>query len=463
MRKIHLICFSLLISITSLAQGYEIPVKIKNLTDSMVYFGHHFGNGYFVNDSSLVDKSGQVVFKGAEPLKGGIYFILLPGGRYFDFLIDKDQQFSITCDTVDFLNTVSFKNSFQNEKFYNYQKYLNQQYSTINQIKEKQKSYLSKLDSLLLLEDEVQLIYNKIYLHKEEIIDEYPDSLIAVLIKAGLPIIPPPAPRDTSGAMIDSMFEYKYVKTHFFDNVSFNDERLLRTAILQNKVLEYLTKMSVPQYDSIINDVDEVVGKAAANPEVYKFILNTLFQYFNKSTIISDENVFVHIAEKYYLSGKAPWASEDFITKLKQDLAKRKPNLIGNIAPDFSMRDNNGKVVNLRNIQNKHVIIYFYDVDCEICKMVTPDMMNFYRIIRDRGVSVVAVYTGKDKAKWLKYIEDNHLSWTNLWDPDGKSGFREAYNIVGTPLLFLLDEDQRILAKRITVEQLMGYFNSLNN
>ncbi len=462
MKHILIICVSFLIlSCNGFSQGYEIPVKINNLKDSMIYFGHHFGNGYFINDSAKLDNNGQVLFKGDEPLKGGIYFLFLPGAKYFDFLVDKHQKFSIQCDTADFLNTVSFKNSFQNEKFFNYQKYLSQQYKTISKIKEKQKAYLTKLDSLMLLEDQIQLIHNKIYLKKEEIIADHPDSLISVIIKAGLPIIPPPAPRDTSGALLDSTFEYRYIKAHYFDNVNFSDERLLGTAILQNKVLEYLTRMTPPQHDSIIKDVDYVVQKAAGNPEVYKFVLNSLFQFYNKSNIISDENIFVHIAENYYLAGKTPWTNEDFTKKLQEDIARRKPNLIGAVAPEFSMKDNTGKVVNLRDVQNRYVILYFYDVDCEICKEVSPELMNFYRIIKDRGVDIIGIYVGEDKAKWLKYIEENNLSWKNVWDPKNATGFRENYKIVGTPQLFLLDEDQKIVAKRITVEQLMGFFNTI--
>ena len=462
MKQVLIICLSITISLSGLSQGYEIPVKINNLKDSMIYFGHHFGNGYFINDSSKLASDGQVLFKGEEALKGGIYFLLLPGGKYFDFLVDKHQKFSILCDTSDFLNTVSFKNSYQNEKFFNYRKYLENEYRTISVIKERQKAYLTKLDSLMILEDEIQLIHNKIYLKKEEIIAEHPDSIVSVLIKSGIPIIPPPAPRDTSGMLLDSTFEYKYVKTHFFDNIDFSDERLLRTSILQNKVLEYLTRMTAPQHDSIIKDVDYVIERAAANQEVYKFILNTLFRYYNKSNIISDENIFVHIAEKYFLGGKTPWTNEDFTKKLKEDLAKRKPNLIGAVTADFSMKNEKGQVVNLRDVQNRHVILYFYDVDCEVCEFVSPELMNFYRIIMDRGVDVIGIYTGEDKTSWLKYIEDNNLSWKNVWDPKNASGFRENYKIVGTPQLFLLDEDQKIVAKRITVEQLMGYFNSID-
>jgi len=456
---ITIIFITITIGIT--AQDYEIPLKINNLKDSMIYFGHHFGNGYFVNDSVKLDKNGQAIFKGNSKLKGGIYFILLPKNRYFDFLIDNDQHFSITCDTTDFLNTVKFKNTYQNEKFYAYQKYLSQKYTEINSKKEIQKKYITNLDTLMLIEDDIELIYNKIYLLKEEIISEHPDSLISILIKASLPIVPPPSPRDSNGVLIDSLFEYRYTKQHFFDNVNFADERLLQTAILQNKVFDYLTQMSIPHYDSIMVDIDYIVAKSAANEETYKFILNSLFQYYNKSNIITDENVFVHIAEKYFLNGKTPWTTAEFTEKLKLDIERRKLSLIGQLAPEFQMKDDKGKIVDLRSIQNRHVILYFYDVDCEICMEVTPELMNFYRIIKDRGVNIIGVYVGKDKDKWIKYIEEKHLTWKNVWDAENKTGFREKYNISGTPLIFLLDEDQRIVAKRITVEQLMGYFNSI--
>jgi len=125
------------------------------------------------------------------------------------------------------------------------------------------------------------------------------------------------------------------------------------------------------------------------------------------------------------------------------------------------MQSIDGKTINLRDIQNNHLILYFFNDDCEICDEVSPDLMNFYRIIKDRGVSVIGINTGEDKAAWKKYVEDKHLKWINIWDPENKSAYRELYNVSGTPLIFLLDEDQKIIAKRISVEQLMGFFNSL--
>lgn len=453
--------FTLISQLGIFAQGYEISINIKNLKDSTIYLGHHFGNRFFLVDTVILDKSGDGTFKKQTPLGGGLYFLIFPQGQYFDFLIDKDQNFSLSTDTVDFIRTVKFKNSYQNEKFLKYQNYLTNSFIKINELKEKQKTLLTNMDSLMVVEQQIQVVKNKIYLEKEEIVKEHPDSLISVLIKAGLPIIPPPAPRDTSGTLIDSLYEYHYVKNHFFDNLDFADERMTRSSLLNNKVLEYLTRVIAPFPDTVLHEVDFIIEKSKANVEVYKFIVNTLFAHYSGSKIISDENIFVHLAESYFLNGKAPWVSEEFKTKLNKDIALRKPNLIGEKAPDFTMQSINGKTINLREVQNNYVILYFFNEDCSICEQVSPDLMNFYRIIKDRGVDIIGINTGEDKEKWKKYVENKHLNWINVWDPDNKSGYRESYNIAGTPLLFLLDEDQKIVAKRITVEQLMGFFNSL--
>ena len=362
---------------------------------------------------------------------------------------------------MDFIKTVKFKDSYQNEKFFKYQNYLSNSFTEIQQLKEKQKTLLTNMDSLMVVEQQIQVIQNKIYLRKEEIVNEHPDSIISVFIKAGMPIIPPPAPRDANGTLIDSLFEYHYGKSHFFDNYNFADERLIRSSLLNTKVLEYLTRVIAPFPDTVLHEVDFILKKSKDNDEVFKFILNTLFAHYSKSNIISDENVFVHLAESYYLNGKAPWFSEDFMSKLKKDVDARKPSLIGQKAPDFSMQSINGKTINLSDIQNNYVILYFFNEDCSICDQVSPDLMNFYRIIKDRGVDIIGINTGEGKAAWKKYVEDKHLNWTNVWDPKNKSGYRELYNIAGTPLIFLLDEDQKIVAKRITVEQLMSFFNSL--
>ena len=78
-------------------------------------------------------------------------------------------------------------------------------------------------------------------------------------------------------------------------------------------------------------------------------------------------------------------------------------------------------------------------------------------------VKVYAVQTEFDKKKWEEFIVNQGIGeWTNvgdiLKDPDGNpaasSNWRDQYDIYSTPVIYLLDKDKKILAKRISYKQI---------
>ena len=57
--------------------------------------------------------------------------------------------------------------------------------------------------------------------------------------------------------------------------------------------------------------------------------------------------------------------------------------------------------------------------------------------------------------EWKKYISDNELPWINVSDnPKYPNAFRDIYDIFSTPVLYVLDEDGIIKAKKIDIEQI---------
>ena len=76
-------------------------------------------------------------------------------------------------------------------------------------------------------------------------------------------------------------------------------------------------------------------------------------------------------------------------------------------------------------------------------------------------IEVFAVYTQAKKEEWNEYIEENNLEWLNVYDPYYTSNFRELYDIYTTPIIYLLDKDKTIVAKRLQVEDI-DRFLSLN-
>jgi thiol-disulfide isomerase/thioredoxin len=171
--------------------------------------------------------------------------------------------------------------------------------------------------------------------------------------------------------------------------------------------------------------------------------------------------VYAHIGEKYYLSGDATWADSAFIASLTDRIKKIKPNVIGNIAPNLILESNDGKWYNLYQIKASYTILVFWDPDCGHCQKAIPKLLEIYKKYEKQGVMVYAVYTQGDGPKWADYIQKNELSWINVWDPYNTSKFRDNYDIYSTPVIYVLDESKKIIAKRIEVEDIDNMLKNL--
>ncbi|MGW8181844.1 MAG: peroxiredoxin family protein, partial [bacterium] len=90
----------------------------------------------------------------------------------------------------------------------------------------------------------------------------------------------------------------------------------------------------------------------------------------------------------------------------------------------------------------------------------TPLLKDYYNQNKDKGIQVFAVCTQQDKEKWENYIVDNGLNWINGWDPQRLSRFDYYYNVESTPLVYILDRDKKIIAKRLAVEDIPAFIEA---
>src|ERR1700733_12884916 len=96
--------------------GYHIHLKMPGVKDSIVYMAHYYGKplpSIYKRDSARFDKNGVAEFKSNDStFVGGIYMMLLGDRKtYFEFLIDKGDDFSINADVTKLPAGVKFKNS----------------------------------------------------------------------------------------------------------------------------------------------------------------------------------------------------------------------------------------------------------------------------------------------------------------------------------------------------------------
>jgi len=129
-------------------------------------------------------------------------------------------------------------------------------------------------------------------------------------------------------------------------------------------------------------------------------------------------------------------------------------SLIGLEAPELNLSAKNGELLNLKSIRSNYIIIYFYDTNCNICNSQLPELKEITESKKYLGVSVYAVYTGRDTSAMAAFVNsnfnENKGNWNFVYDPTGESGFHKLYNVLSTPRLFLLDRNKKIIGRNLT-------------
>ena len=115
--------------------------------------------------------------------------------------------------------------------------------------------------------------------------------------------------------------------------------------------------------------------------------------------------------------------------------------------------------VTIYDVKAKYTILYFWDPSCGHCQKETPVLKALYDSIKAKNVKVYAVCTEQNVADWKKYIIKHNLNWINVLDYKNVTGFHTTYDIYSTPVVYLLDENKKILAKRLSVDQLREVMN----
>jgi len=463
-QKLSLLVISLVISTTIFGQTYRIDVNIEGIKDTSILLGYHFGERKYVQDTAIVDSKGHAIFEGDTLLRGGIYLVILPTKTYFEILVSDNQHFNVKTNVDDPVNKIEFSNSPENSAFASYQRFMIVQQKKNKEITDKLKKLNEKSDSIKILQGELTAINKEVENYWNNLIDNNKGTFLATIIKSMKNVEMPEFVIPEGTKNVDSlrwMVSYRFNKLHFFDNIPFNDPKLLRTPILENRLNTFFDRVLIPQPDSIIPEAIRIVELSKQNKEVYQYVLQHLVNKFQTSNMMGMDGVFVALADKYYLGDQVWWADKNLLDKIKERVTLLKPNLIGNICPDLNLPNQTGQDVKISNIKKKITVVYFWDPDCSHCKKETPELKKTYDKYKLKGLEVYAVYTQGDQPKLVDYINKNQLNWINVWDPKQNSNFRNLFDIYSTPVLFVLDENKKIIAKRIGVESLNSMLEQL--
>jgi len=434
---------------------YKIEITLKNYPYKTLLIGYEYGSQKYPKDTLTLNAQGQFVFEGTEPLKNGLYFIVLqPKNEFLEFTIDyNDHHFAIEADANDVISSLVFKNSAANSIFQEYEAFLKSKQLQMAQIIKSKQTPPTEAN-IQSIKAKLKKLDTEIGQFQKNFIQQHKGSFAAVIARSLSPV-KPPVFTGTPDEILRKNLNYQ--RNHYWDNIDFKDERLLYTNFFDEKMTYYLNEF-IPQHpDTIWQEMDFLLKKMEPNKELFQYYLATWLNKFGHSVTKGLDAVYVHLVKEYFAKGKATMLTEDQLATLLRDVELLEPVLIGKKAPNITLYKQDGSAMSIYDTKKPYTLLFFWGPDCGHCQKAAPYLVKFFKEYKDQ-VEVITICNevGDEKVKkcWQGVTNHEYNDMINLADPKYTSGFKTAYYVKMTPTIYLLNKDKVIIDKNILSKEL---------
>ena len=423
-RRILLI-FLLTFAPIAMMSQVKISVEIENYDDSLYYLlKYKSDKSLIVIDSSTVVKDNKI-FRQSCNYPEGIYVLAdSKQNPIFEIFLGKDQKFTVNVGDLTRNETYIIKGAKETSDYFDIYARTNYNRLYIKALESEIEHFPDNARKI----DSIKLNYNE-YLESIKIKDK--DSFIRTYIGFNKEIIVPQEYKDNSE---------QYIIDHYFDDISFRDVRILNTRLLKNKLDDYFNNyMSKQTTDVVLQKIDYIIYQTTSgyrdipqdlvNHEVRDYILWYLYSKYFDNDII-----YTHLSDVYFSKLEINNLTEN----IRNEIVKRADILrkitIGRLAPTFTYIDDEGKQIDLSEIDSKNTVLFFYKPDCQKC-------------IRDKRI--LGLIKKRQKNLTILHINISEENYSNV-----SQDIAIQYDIKTTPTIYILDKDKRITAKNIKAEEI---------
>lgn len=136
-------------------------------------------------------------------------------------------------------------------------------------------------------------------------------------------------------------------------------------------------------------------------------------------------------------------SSRDIVSAAEKAPAKPSPTSNARMAPDFTLKDTDGKPVKLSDYRGKVVLLNFWATWCGPCKVEIPWFIEFEKKYKDKGFSVIGVAMDDEGWEAVKpYVAEKHINYRVLL---GNDQVGQQYGGVDSlPTTYVVDRSGKI-------------------
>lgn len=143
---------------------------------------------------------------------------------------------------------------------------------------------------------------------------------------------------------------------------------------------------------------------------------------------------------------------------MKERIDRMKKTQAGVSAPDFTLPDLNGNNVTMSKVPGKIKIVDFWASWCGPCRLNNPALKKLYEQYHSKGLEIISISLDDKKERWAEAVAKDGLTWVNVSSLKGwKCSVARQYNVTGVPAIYILDENNRIIATNLRGEKLTQF------
>jgi peroxiredoxin len=274
--------------------------------------------------------------------------------------------------------------------------------------------------------------------------DLFPGSYAAQVL---VPLDKVPLRTDRPGWKNNFDSDPAFNHVHFLHYVPWQDRRIVTNPFLSAKVLEYLYNFTERSQQGIETAIDRILGQKGMHPSVEAFLIELLVDFFTEKR--ATEYV-AYIEEKYLGTCQLPISSE-----LKAKFSALVPIRNGEVFPQLNLPDGDGMMVPIGMMRGDVNVVVVWSSTCPHCLRELPRLKELYDHMGSRKLNVYAISLDTDKEAWMQVIKNGNLNWINVNDLKGwESPVITEIGIVGTPAMFLLGHDLKLIGRASSFDDL---------
>ena len=116
----------------------------------------------------------------------------------------------------------------------------------------------------------------------------------------------------------------------------------------------------------------------------------------------------------------------------------------GENAPNFTLKNLDGKEISLNQFRGKHVLVNFWATWCGPCKIEMPSLEALYERFKDKNFALLAISNDMFGANIVKpFVKAHNINFPVLLDQRLKVS--NAFGVVSLPTTFMIDPQGKII------------------